>query len=254
MYRDAAQLHKHATTNGNPRAASELISRFHALLHPTDPRPAHHAAAHVSLDDPYVAWLLDVLRDPGAQEQTAAWLARHPAVHVTLDDPRAVAELLNAMWWAGAQEQAVALAELAVVRVSLDAPPDAARLLDAMWWAGAQEHALALAERAAVSVSPRLLARSGPAAGRDAGGRGAGTGARPSGADRRTRPPRQPARCAEAAGRDAEGHGAGAGGRPRRTASCRRVLRCVPQHERSAEAVQVWAGTRWECRCPLDMG
>ncbi|WP_202197102.1 hypothetical protein [Streptomyces spororaveus] len=151
LYRDAAQLHKHATTHGNPRAAAELVIRFHAL-HPTDHRPAHHAAAYVA-DDPYLAWLLDVMRDPGAQEQAAAWLVRNPAVRVSLDYPDSAAQLLNAMREAGAQKQAVALAKWAAARVSLNYPDSAVKLLNAMREAGAQEPALALAERAATRVS-----------------------------------------------------------------------------------------------------
>ena len=43
-----------------------------------------------------MAALLYGLRDAGAQEQTAALLARDPAAHVSLDNPRGVAWLHHA--------------------------------------------------------------------------------------------------------------------------------------------------------------
>ncbi|MFE0906105.1 hypothetical protein ACFW3Y_23025, partial [Streptomyces rochei] len=94
LYRDATQLHKHATTHGNPIAASVLVYHFHTL-HATDPRPAQWAAAHASLDDPAaVARLLTELRGAGADEQVTVLLARDPAAHASLDDLAAVARLL----------------------------------------------------------------------------------------------------------------------------------------------------------------
>ncbi|MFD8809570.1 hypothetical protein ACFVZ6_28930, partial [Streptomyces sp. NPDC059597] len=93
LYRDAAQLHKHATTHGNPRAAQSLVRHLHTL-HPTDHRPAQWAAEHVALDKPDdVGRLLRVLRGVGADQQVTALLGRDPAAHVALslhaaDDPR----------------------------------------------------------------------------------------------------------------------------------------------------------------------
>ncbi|MFG2979445.1 hypothetical protein ACGFYY_41475, partial [Streptomyces sp. NPDC048331] len=122
LYRDAAQLHKHATTHGNPHAASALVTHLHTL-HPTDHHPAQQAAAHVSLDDPgAVGRLLGVLRKAGAREQVTALLARDPAAHVSLDDPFDVGRLLGVLREAGAQEQVTALAERAAAHISLDDP------------------------------------------------------------------------------------------------------------------------------------
>ena len=50
LYRDAAQLHKNAAASGNLRAALYLSHPPDCLR--ADPRPAHWAAAHASLDDP----------------------------------------------------------------------------------------------------------------------------------------------------------------------------------------------------------
>ncbi|WP_327743428.1 hypothetical protein OHO28_08950 [Streptomyces europaeiscabiei] len=147
LYRDAAQLHKHATTHGNPHAASVLVNHLRTL-HPADHHPAHWAAAHASLDDPSaVAWLLNRLREAGAQEQVTALLARDPAAHVPLDDPPAVAALLEELREAGAQEQANALAERAAAHASLDDPSAVAALLKQLREAGAQEQANALLAR-----------------------------------------------------------------------------------------------------------
>ncbi|MFJ8062653.1 hypothetical protein [Streptomyces sp. NPDC096142] len=79
LYRDAAQLHKHATTHGTPHAATTLVHRLHTL-HPTDLHPAQWAAAHTALDNPNsVAWLLKVLGEVGAGEQVTALAERLPA-------------------------------------------------------------------------------------------------------------------------------------------------------------------------------
>ncbi|MEE1943289.1 hypothetical protein V1L54_28450, partial [Streptomyces sp. TRM 70361] len=137
LYRDAAQLHKHATAHGNPHAATALVDHFRAL-HPTDPRPAQWAATHTALDNPgAVARLLDALRKAGAKEQVAALLAHDPAAHAPLDDPGAVAWLLDALREAGAKEQVAALAERAAAHAPLDDPGAVAWLLDALRKAGA---------------------------------------------------------------------------------------------------------------------
>ena len=149
LYRDAAQLHKNAAAAGNPRAALYLSD--HPACLRTDPRPAHWAAAHVSLDDSdAVAWLLNRLRQAGADEQAAALLARDPAAHAPLDNPGGVAYLLGSLREAGADEQAAALlARDPAAHAPLDNPGGVAYLLDNLREAGADEQAAALASRAA---------------------------------------------------------------------------------------------------------
>ncbi|MER5347842.1 hypothetical protein ABT030_47850 [Streptomyces mirabilis] len=185
LYRDAVQLHKHATTHGNPQAAVTLVHYFQTL-HPTDHHPAQYAATHVALDNPRaVATLLGVLRgagankqaaalaeravvdtildDPGtvvgllgglrkvgAHEQVTALLTRDPAAHIILDDPGAVTRLLEELEGAGAHEQATALAKRAAAyHTTLDDPYAVAVLLKALRGAGAHEQATALTMRAA---------------------------------------------------------------------------------------------------------
>ncbi|MFF6815172.1 hypothetical protein ACFZAG_35600 [Streptomyces sp. NPDC012403] len=153
LYRDAAQLHKHATTHGNPHAAA-VVNHFHTL-HPTDPRPAQWATKHAALDNPYVVThLLDVLRMARREEEAAALLARVPVVHVALDNPDAVAVLLGALRAAGAEEQVAALlARDPVAHVALDNPDAVTSLLGALRRAGAEEQAAVLAQRAPAHVA-----------------------------------------------------------------------------------------------------
>ncbi|MGX4690730.1 hypothetical protein [Streptomyces sp. JNUCC 63] len=150
LYRDAAQLHKHATAHGNPHAPDSLVRHFQDL-HPTDPHPAQWTALHTSVGDPdSVARLLDSLRRVGAQEQVAALLARDPAAHVALDEPFAVAGLLDSLRRVGAQEQVAALlARDPAAHVALDEPLAVAGLLYSLLEVGAQEQVAALAARAA---------------------------------------------------------------------------------------------------------
>src|SRR4029077_15974969 len=123
---------------GDPRAAAWLTRPPGCLGE--DPRPAHWAAAHAALDDPYaVAALLDGLREAGADDQAAALAARDPAAHAALDDPFDVAALLGRLREAGADEQAAALAERAAARTALDNPRGVAALLDGLREAGADE-------------------------------------------------------------------------------------------------------------------
>ncbi|MGW3507059.1 hypothetical protein [Streptomyces sp. NPDC000994] len=148
LYRDAAQLHKHATAHGNLNAPCNLVYHFQDL-HPTDPRPARWAAAHTSLDGPdAVAELLDILREVGAKKQVAA-LAARAADRTPLDDPFAVAVLLDSLRRAGAREQVAVLAARAAAHATLDAPYSVARLLDSLQEIGAQEQVAVLAARAA---------------------------------------------------------------------------------------------------------
>ncbi|WP_432246633.1 hypothetical protein ACRAR1_00040 [Streptomyces sanyensis] len=151
LYRDAAQLHKHATTHGNPHAAATLVTHLHSL-HPTDHHPAQWAAAHAAhaaLDDPgAVARLLQRLRKAGADEQASVLLARDPAAHAALDDPYTVARLLQELRKAGAHEQAsVLLARDPAAHAALDDPGAVARLLQELRKAGAHEQASVLAGR-----------------------------------------------------------------------------------------------------------
>jgi len=148
LYRDAAQLHKNAAASGNPRAVSYL-GRPPACLR-ADPGPAHWAAVHAVLDNPYhVASLLARLRQAGGHEQAAALLARDPAAHAPLDDPGAVASLLTRLRQAGADEQAAALADQAAGHAPLDDPLGVDILLAVLQKAGADEQAAVLADRAA---------------------------------------------------------------------------------------------------------
>ena len=151
LYRDAVQLHKNAAASGNTRAA--LYFTLPPACLRTDPRPAHWAAAHAPLANPYDAGeLLDFLLLARADEQAAALLARDPAAHAALDDPYYVAHLLGSLRWAGADEQVAALATRAAARVPLDDPQRVAILLDSLREAGADEQAAALATRAAARV------------------------------------------------------------------------------------------------------
>ncbi|MEU6745147.1 hypothetical protein ABZ914_02850, partial [Spirillospora sp. NPDC046719] len=122
LYRDATQLHKNATTHGNPSAAHALVDHLHAL-HPADHRPAAYATVHVALAAPgAVANLLLMLQWMEADEQLAALVARDPATHATLDDPYAVAFLLDQLREVGADEQVTMLADRAATHATLDNP------------------------------------------------------------------------------------------------------------------------------------
>ena len=148
LYRDAAQLYKNAAAHGNLDAALYLSHPPDCLR--ADPRPAHWAAARVSLSEPDdVARLLDRLREAGAAEQAAA-LASRAAAHIPLDHPGGVARLLDRLREAGAAEQADALLRRdPAARVSLDDRDDVAFLLDRLQKPGAAEQAAALASRLA---------------------------------------------------------------------------------------------------------
>jgi uncharacterized protein YidB (DUF937 family) len=153
LYRAAAQLRKRAGTRGDPRAAACLIDTLH-YLHPADDRPAHWAAAHVTLDDPRaVADLLASLWEAGAGQQVAALFGRGLAAHVTLDDPYAVADLLGSLREAGAGQQAAALAARAAAHVTLNDPRAVAILLGSLRDVGMDQQVTALAARAADHVT-----------------------------------------------------------------------------------------------------
>ncbi|MFC8863921.1 hypothetical protein ACFUCY_23975, partial [[Kitasatospora] papulosa] len=128
LYRDAAQLHKEATTYGNTHVAAALVHHLRTLL-TADHRPAQWAAAHAALDDlGAVARLLEELREAGAVQQVTV-LAERAAAHVPLDDLDAVARLLQELREAGADQQVTVLAERAAAHVPLDDLDAVARLL-----------------------------------------------------------------------------------------------------------------------------
>jgi hypothetical protein len=110
LLRIAARLRKRATGLGDTTEAAALIRSCHSLKpHSPDPNPAQWAAAHLSLDDADdVAWLLDALREAGAEKQ-AAELGGRAAAQISIDDPYAVARSLDGLREAGADEQAAAL-------------------------------------------------------------------------------------------------------------------------------------------------
>ena len=58
-----------------------------------------------------MAFLLDGLREAGAQDQVTALLARDPAAHTALDHPAAVALLLDRLRKVGAQNQVTLLVD-----------------------------------------------------------------------------------------------------------------------------------------------
>ncbi len=131
LYRDAVQLHKNAAGSGNTRAALYLCQPPAFLR--ADPRPAHWAAVHASLDDP--GSVARLLLPPGrlmsgVGEQAAVLLARDPAAHVSLDNPGdlGVAELLDQLRQMGAHEQADALASRVAAHPSLGNPDALPRL------------------------------------------------------------------------------------------------------------------------------
>ncbi|NRQ39580.1 hypothetical protein HII36_48295 [Nonomuraea sp. NN258] len=110
LYRDAAQLYKHATTHGDLNASANLVNLMHAL-HPADHRPAHHAARYAAVNDPYtVGRLLDSLWEAGAEDQLRE-LAGRAARHTPVDGPYAVSQLLDSLREAGAKDQLRELVE-----------------------------------------------------------------------------------------------------------------------------------------------
>ncbi|MEU9737431.1 hypothetical protein [Streptomyces sp. NPDC048002] len=119
LYRDSAQLHKHATARGNPRAAASLVGHFHRL-HPTDSRPARWAASHISLDNPRpMVQLLAALHGTGWREQADA-VAAHIAAHLPLDDSSSVVQLLGVLRGLGWREPMAVLEARAAEHVPLD--------------------------------------------------------------------------------------------------------------------------------------
>ncbi|MGI5414006.1 hypothetical protein ACQEV9_45360 [Streptomyces chartreusis] len=153
LYRDAAQLYKHATTHGDPQAAATLMAHLHSL-HPADPRPAQWAANHVVLTSPApVGRLLRALRKIRAEGQVAALLARDPAVHVALTNTDAVAGLLRVLHEVGADGQVRILAERAAAHVALDDAFAVAGLLQVLHEVGADGQVAILAEQVAAHVA-----------------------------------------------------------------------------------------------------
>ncbi|MGW0771533.1 hypothetical protein [Streptomyces sp. NPDC002676] len=154
LYRDAAQLLKHATIHGNLYAAEALVARLHSL-HPTDHRPAQHVTAHSPFNDPHgVNRLMNGLLEAETQKQSAALLARSLATDIPLDNPDAVYWPLSALRKTGAREQFMALAERAATHAPLDDPDGVAHVLNGLRAAGAQEHVAALLARNPATHSP----------------------------------------------------------------------------------------------------
>ncbi|MGW0801221.1 hypothetical protein [Streptomyces sp. NPDC002692] len=147
LYRDAAQLLKHAAFHGDTRAAVELISHLHTV-HPGDHQPAQWTASHVALDGPVaVARLLRTLQEVGADEQVTVLLARDPASHAALDNPEAVAWLLRTLRKVWADDQVTVLAERVASHAALDEPQFVAGLLQVLREVGADEQVTALLAR-----------------------------------------------------------------------------------------------------------
>ncbi|MFJ2568293.1 hypothetical protein ACIO02_36155 [Streptomyces sp. NPDC087568] len=189
LYRDAAQLHKHAITHGVQDASTTLVDHLRTL-HPDDRRPAQWVTANIAFDDPghvikllgrfreggadeqltalaeqaatrvaiddaqQVAELLSKLREVEADEQITALLARDPAAHVAIDDAQQVAELLWELREVEADEQITALlARDPATHVTLNDLDSVAWLLKGLREAEADEQVTALAEQAAAYAS-----------------------------------------------------------------------------------------------------
>ena len=151
LYRHAAQLFKYAADRGN-LPAPRLVTLM-AGISPADPRAAQFAVACASLKAPAtVAWLLEALRETGANDQAGVLLARDPAAHASLEDARGVAELLEALRKAGAGDQAAALAARATAHVSLEDPESVAWLLPALRKVSTGGQVAALLARAAARI------------------------------------------------------------------------------------------------------
>lgn len=158
LYRDAAQLHQHATAHGDPFAPGTLVRHLYAL-HPGDPRPARYAVTHVPVDDPRaVADLLNALRTAESDE-VAALLAHDPAGRAPLDDPYGVAGLLEELCHAtlsapsrARNQRAALLARDPARHVSVDNPLGVSHLLHWLRYVGAREQQAVLSERAAAHV------------------------------------------------------------------------------------------------------
>ncbi|MFG1620167.1 hypothetical protein ACGFI3_46100 [Nonomuraea wenchangensis] len=148
LFRDAAQLLKHATADSDPDAAIALVSHMHAL-HPADQGPADLAAARAALDNPVVvADLWRTLHEVGAHDQATALLARNPATHVALNNLSAVLfYLLPTLLRAGAREQAATLVERATAYAALNDAYAVAALLRTLREAGAHSLVTALLAR-----------------------------------------------------------------------------------------------------------
>jgi hypothetical protein len=127
LYRDAAQLDKNATAQGDCQAALTLINRLH-ILDPADLRPKNWAAKHTNIDQPAtVSVLLDTLYKMVAFDQVAV-LAERAAEHTSIENPATISKLLDELHRAGAVEQAVVLAKRVVERNNFDYPATISKL------------------------------------------------------------------------------------------------------------------------------
>lgn len=153
LYRDAAQLFKHAAAFGHPYAPAALVKP--SPMHTADHRPALWAVSHTSLDDPYLlSLLLNGLLEIEAREQIAALLDRAPAAHVVLRDPAALARFLNKLMEVDAAEQiAVLVSRSPASQVPADSTFKVRWLLNSLCEVQAWEQVAVLAERASACVS-----------------------------------------------------------------------------------------------------
>jgi uncharacterized protein YidB (DUF937 family) len=125
----------------NPRTEAPADHRVVALL--------EAAITYAALNEPSdTAFLLEVLRQAGADRQAAKLLDRDPAAHALLDDAYGVARLLDALRQAGADQQAAKLLDRdPAAHALLDNAYGVARLLDALRQAGADQQIAALLDR-----------------------------------------------------------------------------------------------------------
>ncbi|GAA4199943.1 hypothetical protein [Microbispora amethystogenes] len=149
LYREAAQLWKHATRYGDTRAAADLIEHVRALddvIHDA----AGWAATYAALDAPdAVSDLLHNLWQARTWGPIGTLLARDPAGQATLEHAAHVADLLSVLHRLGAHEQVMKLAGRAAEDVALDHVEATGWLLSTLREVKAGEQLTALARRAA---------------------------------------------------------------------------------------------------------
>jgi hypothetical protein len=148
LYRDAAQLHKNATTHGDLTAACWLVENLRAL-HPGDGRPARWVAAQdLRVGSRLVSTLMTVLPRESVDMDA---LAQRVIAHVDLDDADDGINALEALHRMGATERADALARQVVDHTAVDLPQVLVLLWRLRRW-GATKQAEILARRAAAQV------------------------------------------------------------------------------------------------------
>ncbi len=152
LYRHAAALCTRAVTAGSTYAASQLIAYLRQVSPEDAMRAARWAADHASLVDlGAVAWLLDRLREAGADDAVTT-LATRAAGHARLDSPRAVVSLLDGLRAAGADDAVTTLlARGPASHARLDDPLGVTALLRALREAGASDAVTTLLARGPAS-------------------------------------------------------------------------------------------------------